>query len=451
MCVASRATERAKPNIVLILADDLGWGDLGCYGNESFKTPRIDRLASEGARLTDFYSVCPFCAPTRASLLTGRYPFRTGVTGNPAPDAGINDIGVPESELTLAESLRDAGYRTCAIGKWHLGHKPEFYPTRHGFHEYLGILYSNDMRPVQLIDGETVVENPVVQAKLTERYTERALDFIDRNRNEPFFLYVPHAMPHKPLAASEKFYKKSGSGLYGDVMAELDWSVGQVLDKLEEHKLSKNTLVIFTSDNGPWFGGSSGSLRGMKGNTWEGGIRVPFIARWPVQIPAGHVSHEPASVIDVFPTMVMAAGIRLPDDRTIDGRDIMPLLTSDAASPHEALFSMGGAKLATVRSARWKLHVTGPGKLRALPPDEEWIDARAPDGVTLLAPYEQYHPSNYPGLTTGDKPGPMMLFDLKADPGEQHNVASENVEVVQRLKAHYDRMQQELAAAMGAN
>ena len=206
---AAQATP-GRPNVIILFADDLGWGDLGCYGHPAFKTPNLDRLAREGARLTNFYSTCPYCAPSRAALLTGRYRFRSGVTGNPAPDAGINDIGIPASEITLGEAFQSAGYRTCAIGKWHLGHKPEFYPTRHGFDEYLGILYSNDMRPVQLLDGEKVVEYPVVQATLTKRYTERALSFLERNKGKPFFLYVPGVMPHKPLAASEAFYKKSG-------------------------------------------------------------------------------------------------------------------------------------------------------------------------------------------------------------------------------------------------
>ncbi|MBI4327241.1 MAG: sulfatase [Chloroflexi bacterium] len=442
---AAQATP-GRPNVIIIFADDLGWGDLGCYGHPAFKTPNLDRLAREGARLTDFYSTCPYCAPSRAALLTGRYQFRSGVTGNPAPDAGINDIGIPASEITLGEAFQSAGYRTCAIGKWHLGHKPEFYPTRHGFDEYLGILYSNDMRPVQLLDGEQVVEYPVVQATLTKRYTERALSFLERAKGRPFFMYVPGVMPHKPLAASEAFYKKSGAGLYGDAVAELDWSVGQILAKVKELELDDQTLVFFSSDNGPWYGGSTGGLRGMKGNTWEGGIRVPLLARWPGKIPAGHVSHEPAALIDLFVTSLTAAGIAVPKDRLMDGQDIFALLTSKAESPHQTLFSLQGPRLHTVRSSQWKLHVLPPGKPRIMQRGERWTDPRAPDGVTILAPYEQAHPSQYPGVLTGDETKALSLFDLEADPAEQHDVAKQHPETVKRLKDLYDEMQTQMPA-----
>jgi uncharacterized sulfatase len=437
-----QASSVPRPNVVLILADDLGYGDLGCYGHPTFKTPVLDRLAREGARLTDFYVPVPYCAPSRGTLLTGRYPFRHGVVQNPCPDAGVNDVGIAQSEVLLSEALKAAGYATCCVGKWHLGHKPEFYPRRHGFDEYLGILYSNDMRPVRLIDGEGVVEYPVVQCTLTQRYTHRALEFIEKNRARPFFLYLPHAMPHKPLAASEDFYKKSGAGLYADVIAELDWSVGEILAKLKALDLDTKTLVIFTSDNGPWFGGSTGGLRGMKGSTFEGGIRVPLLARWPGKIPAGHVAHAPAGTIDVLPTVLKLAGVEIPQDRLIDGRDIWPLLTSDAPSPHEALFAMQGARLATVRSGQWKLHVLAPGRTAPREKVDDWIDPRAPDGVTLLAPYEQYKPSAYPGIHTGDQPKPMMLFDLQSDPAEQHDVAAKHPEVVKRLKQLYDHAAQ---------
>ncbi len=442
--------EADRPNVIIILADDLGWGDLGCYGHPRFKTPNIDRMAKEGSRLTDFYSPCPYCAPSRAALLTGRYQFRSGMTQNPAPDAGINDIGIPASEITLGQAFRSAGYRTICIGKWHLGHKPEFYPTRHGFDEYLGILYSNDMRPVQLMDGESVVEYPVVQANLTKKYTNRAISFIEKNKGRPFFLYMPHAMPHKPLAASEAFYKKSGGGLYGDSVAELDWSVGQVIDKVMQLGLDEKTLFFFTSDNGPWYGGSTGGLRGMKGTTWEGGIREPLIARWPGHIPSGRVSREPAIMMDLFPTSLHAAGIALPKDRTIDGKDIMPVLTKNSTSPHDALFAMQAGRLCSVRSGRWKLHVVSPQGARANPRDDEWIDPRAPDGVTILAPYEQAKPSQYPGLLTGDVATPMSLFDLEADPGEQHDVAAANPEVVNRLERVYDDTNKQATAPRGS-
>ena len=240
-------------------------------------------------------------------------------------------------------------------------------PTERGFDEYYGIPYSNDMRPVQVLDGTQVVEYPVVQATLTQRYTARAVRFIERNKGRPFFLCFAHAMPHKPLAASELYYKKSGAGLYGDVMAELDASVGAVLDALQDAGVDDRTLVFFTSDNGPWFGGSSGGLRGMKGCTWEGGFRVPLIARWPGHIPAGHSSAQPAVMMDVFATVLKATGAALPDDRVLDGRDILPLLTGDALSPHEAVFGHRGSRLATVRDARWKLHVLPAAQMNLKP------------------------------------------------------------------------------------
>jgi uncharacterized sulfatase len=435
------ATEAAPahPNIIIILADDLGYGDLACYGHPSFKTPNLDRMAAEGARLTHFNCPAPFCAPTRASLMTGRYPFRCGLTANPAPDSEkqSNELGLPLSEKTLPELLRKSGYATGMVGKWHLGHsRKEFYPVHRGFDEYLGILYSNDMRPVQLIDGENVIEYPVVQVTLTRRYTERALSFIERSKSKPFFFYFAHAMPHKPLAPSEAYYKKSGAGLYGDVISELDASVGLVLNKVKELGLEENTLIIFASDNGPWYGGSAGGLRGMKGTSWEGGYRVPLIARWPGKIPAGHVCAQPAIMMDLFATALHVAGASAPQDRVIDGANILPLLTSDAKSPHEVIFGHQGNKVATVRDARWKLHVLAPNERKM--PQGRWIDPRGPDGVTLLAPYEQYQPSDYPGLVSGDKPEPMSLFDLTADPGEQHNVAGDHPDIVKLLKVRYD-------------
>ncbi len=439
------ATEKTRPNVIIIYADDLGYGDLGCYGHPKFKTPRLDQMATEGARLTQFYSCCPYCAPSRAGLMTGRYPFRSGMTRNPAPDAGINDIGIPDSEITLGEGFKNAGYRTICIGKWHLGHKPEYRPLNHGFDEYLGILYSNDMRPVELIEGSKAIEYPVIQANLTKRYTKRALKFIEQNRDRPFFLYLPHAMPHKPLAASEEYYKKSGAGLYGDVIAELDWSVGRILDKLRELDLEQNTMVLFSSDNGPWYGGSTGGLRGMKGRGWEGGIRVPLIARWPGRIPAGHQSDAPAIIMDLYVTALKAAGIALPDDRQIDGRDIMPLLTSGAKSPHRALFSMRGGRLITVRSGKWKLHIHGTGRERYR--GDDWVDPRAPDGVTIIAPYEQSRPHEYPGLKTGDASDRPALFDLETDPSEQHNVANEHPQVVAGLLEKYRALKNQQDAA----
>ena len=344
-----------RTNIVIILADDLGYGDLGCYGHPKFKTPNLDRLATEGVRLRQFHSPSPYCAPSRAALLTGRYPLRHGLTANPAPDGGAkaDALGLPLTEVLLPQLLKRAGYATGMIGKWHLGHREaELLPTRRGFDEYFGILYSNDMRPVRVLKDEKVVEYPVVQATLTDRYTDAAVDFIGRNRSRPFFLYLAHAMPHKPLACSEGFYKKSGAGLYADVMVELDASVGRVLAKLKELGLENDTLVIFTSDNGPWYGGSSGGLRGMKGTTWEGGYRVPCIVRWPGQLPAGKTSEVLSFLADLFPMALTAAGVAAPKDVVLDGRDLLPTLAGKAENGHEVLFTHSGAKIAGVRDAR---------------------------------------------------------------------------------------------------
>lgn len=442
---ARSAEKPDRPNVVLILADDLGYGDLGCYGHPKFKTPNLDRMAVEGARLTHFNTPMPFCAPTRASLLTGRYPFRCGMNGNPTPDAGpaADALALPPSEVTLADLFHKAGYATGMVGKWHLGHKrAEQMPTGRGFDEYLGILYSNDMRPVQLVEGTKPIEYPVVQSTLTRRYTARALEFIERNQSKRFFFYFAHAMPHKPLAPAERYYKQSEAGLYGDVLTGLDESVGEVLAKLKDLGLDDTTLVIFASDNGPWFGGSTGGLRGMKGSCYEGGYRVPCIARWPDKIPAGRVSPAPAVMMDLFTTVLTAAKIAPPDDRVIDGRDIMPLFVGEGESPHKAIFGQQGARLATLRDARWKLHVLAPRDNFAdlNKPNKPWIDPRGPDGVTILAPYEQYAPTAHPGLVTGEPSRPMQLFDLQNDPGEQNDIAAQHPDIVARLKALFDEM-----------
>jgi uncharacterized sulfatase len=443
---ARAAESDDRVNIVIIYADDLGYGDLACYGHPNVQTPNLDRMAREGARLTAFYSSCPYCAPSRASLMTGRYPFRAGMLRNPTPSADYvakgsaegDRVGLPTDELTLGEVLQQSGYRTACYGKWHLGHLPKYYPTRNGFHEYYGILYSNDMHPVELREGEEMVEFPVDQSTLARRYTERSLRFIEENRDRPFLLYLAHAMPHKPLAASAAFYQKTGTGLYGDVIAELDWSVGQVLEKLAQCNLEGNTLVFFTSDNGPWYGGSTGGLRGMKGQWWEGGIRIPLIARWPGRIPAGHVSHQPAIIMDLFVTSLAAAGLQPPDDRILDGRNILPLLTSDAASPHQALFTYHD-RVRSVRAGHWKLHAHGTP-----PPDPraaDWVDPRAPNGKTILGPSEQYTPASFPGVRGGDHALGPALFDLQVDPAEQRNVAGDHPDTVARLMTLLEEMQ----------
>lgn len=439
------AQSTRPPNIILIFADDLGYGDLACYGSKTNQTPHLDRMAQEGVRFTDFYVPMPFCAPSRASVLTGRYPFRHGVTNNPAPDSGINDVGLPANEVTIAEALKPRGYTSICIGKWHLGHTPQFLPRTQGFDEYYGILYSNDMRPVQIVHDERVAQYPVVQGNLTRDYTEKATAFMQTNRNKPFFLYLPHAMPHKPLAASEDFYNpNTPRGLYRDVIRELDWSVGQILSNVKQLGLEDNTLVLFASDNGPWFGGSTSGLRGMKGATWDGGIRVPLIARWPGRIAPGRTNKEVCASIDLFPTICGLAGAKLPENVTIDGRDIFPLMTSNGVrSPHEAIFAMSGPELRIIRSGKWKLHVRVPAPGFQRMDDAaagKWVDPRGPDGLTLIAQNEQARPNEYPGAFTGDAPKPMMLFDMEADPAEQHDVAAANPDVVKRLHALFMKM-----------
>ena len=430
------------PNIIVIMCDDLGYGDIGGFGASRpvTYTPRIDRMAAEGARLTNLLVPVPYCAPSRASFLTGRYPYRTGLAYNPTPDQDINDYGLDPAEITIAEVLKESGYATACIGKWHLGHKPGFLPTDQGFDYYLGILYSNDMRPVQLVENEQVVEYPVIQAHLTGRYTRASIDFIRASveSDTPFFLFLPHAMPHKPIAASEAFFTPdTPDNLYEDVIRELDWSVGTILDELEALEIDGDTLLIFTSDNGPWYGGDTGGLRGMKAKTWEGGIRVPFIARWPGHIPEGLVSAALASSMDLFPTFQYLTGLTQPGDRPIDGRNLWPLLTSEeASSQHDFLISMHRNRLMTVHSGPWKLHVHAPTAYRPPQKLESWKDRRGPDGMTLIAPYEQSNPGHYPGATNGDAPRDLMLFDTASDPAETTDVSERHPSVVTRLRGY---------------
>src|SRR4051794_13298532 len=369
---ATTAEEPGRPpNIVLIFADDLGYADVGCFGARGYSTPNIDRLAAEGIRFTDFYVAQAVCSASRTALLTGCYPNRLGILGALGPGA---QIGINAEERTIAEVLKTRGYATAIFGKWHLGHHPRFLPTRHGFDEYFGLPYSNDMWPfhptnrsfpdLPLIEGEEVIRTNPDQHNLTTWYTERAVKFIEANHDRPFFLYVPHSMPHVPLFVSDKYAGKAERGLFGDVVAEVDWSVGRVLSALEEQKIDDRTLVIFPSDNGPWLSygdhaGSAGPLRGGKGTSFEGGVREPFVARWPGKIPAGSVCHEPAMTIDLLPTFAHLAGAEPTADRIIDGKDIGPLLLGQpgAHSPHEALYFYWGRDLQAVRSGRWKLHL----------------------------------------------------------------------------------------------
>lgn len=361
--VFAAAPAAAPPNIIIIYADDLGWGDLGCYGHPSIRTPQLDRMATEGLRFTDFYSAAEVCTPSRAALLTGRYPVRNGMCSDSRRVLFPNSRGgLPAGEITIARALKTRGYATACVGKWHLGHRPEFLPTRHGFDSYFGIPYSNDMdrdaavgpkgreaflapkseywKP-PVLRNEAEIERGPDQTQLTRRYTEEAQKFIRERRGGPFFLYLAHNMPHVPLFASERFKGRSPRGLYGDVVEELDWSVGEILETLRREKLEQNTLVFFSSDNGPWLifnqhGGSAGLLREGKGSTWEGGMRVPGIAWWPGKIAPGGVHRGIASTMDLFTTSLRLAGADVPADRVIDGLDLRPVLLGTGAVERDA-------------------------------------------------------------------------------------------------------------------
>ncbi len=438
------AQERPLPNFVIVYADDLGYGDLGCFGATGWTTPHLDRLAKEGRRFTDFYVAQAVCSASRTALLTGCYPNRVGILGALGP---ASKIGISPREKTLAEVLKPRGYATAIYGKWHLGHHPQFLPTNHGFDDYFGLPYSNDMwpkhpeakkpyPPLPLIEGLKTVATDPDQTKLTTWYTERAVKFIDDNRDRPFFLYVAHSMPHVPLFVSEKYTGKSKQGLYGDVIQEIDWSVGQILDALRKHKLDERTLVIFASDNGPWLSygdhaGTTGGLREGKGTSFEGGVRVPCVMRFPGRIPSGSVCREPAMTIDLLPTIAGYAGAKLPELK-IDGKDISALLEGrpGAKSPHEAYFFWWDRELQAVRSGKWKLHF--PHAYRTL--------AGAPGG-------KGGKPAKYIQSKT-----PLALFDLENDRGETPDVAAKHPDVVKRLQKLADAARQDLgdSATKGA-
>jgi arylsulfatase A-like enzyme len=351
------------PNIVIIYADDLGYGDLGCYGSQAIKTPNLDRMAAEGLRLTSFYSIGPVCTPSRAGLMTGRYAARMGADQMHLSNVlfPTDKTGLPQNETTMASALRKRGYGTACIGKWHLGHLQPHRAIDHGFDYYFGIPYSNDMKPTPLVRNAETVEEPAHQETLTQRYTAEAIAFIEKSKGGPFLLYLAHTMPHIPLYASERFRGKSAGGLYGDVVQEVDWSVGEVLGTINRLKLERDTVVIFSSDNGPWFQGSPGPLRGRKGSTYEGGVRVPGIIWGPGRIPARAISDEPAATIDLFPTALALAGEANPGSASqlpLDGKNILLLLTGkDRKSPHDLILFFDGVYLQTARSRDWKLHV----------------------------------------------------------------------------------------------
>ncbi|MBL7224136.1 MAG: sulfatase [Candidatus Brocadiae bacterium] len=445
----ARAAEpkRRLPNIVIVFTDDQGYQDLGCFGSPDIDTPHLDRMAREGRRFTDFYVTQPVCSASRAGLLTGCYSNRVSILGALGPGA---KHGIHDDEMTLAELCKQKGYATAMCGKWHLGHRPQFLPTRHGFDQYFGLPYSNDMWPyhpgvrhlpmekrlkrwphLPLIENGKIV-NPKVtgkeQAQLTTWYAERAVKFIEKSKDRPFFLYVAHSMPHVPLFVSDKFKGKSKRGLYGDVISEIDWSVGQIRATLEKHGLAENTLFIFTSDNGPWlsYGEHSGRalpLREGKGTTWDGGVREPTVMWWPGKIPAGTVCSEPAMTIDILPTLAGLIGAKLPAHK-IDGLDIWPLISGQAGAtgPHEALFFYWGRHLQAMRSGKWKLHF--PHAYRTMagkPGGKGGIPERYSAGKTALA-----------------------LFDLEKDIGQKTNVADRHPDVVKRLQALADTMRADL-------
>ncbi|MBM3757937.1 MAG: sulfatase, partial [Acidobacteria bacterium] len=421
-----------RPNFVIIFADDLGWGDLGCFGSPNIRTPRIDAMAREGTRLTNFYAQ-PICGPSRSALMTGCYPMRLAEENN---KKHLHPV-LHSKELTLAEVLKPAGYATAMIGKWDLGghsntaYRPGLLPAHQGFDMHFGTPSSNDSvtETVLMRDGK-VVEKPAEQTTLTERYTDEAIRFIREKRHQPFFLYLCPNMPHTALAASAKFKGKSPRGLFGDVVEELDFNVGRILDALRQQGLDRNTYVLFTSDNGPWLikrqeGGSSGPFRSGKVSTWEGGVRVPCIFWAPGRIPAGRVIPEMAATLDVMPTFARLAGQTPPSDRVIDGLDIGPLLhgAASAQSPRDTYYYYLWTHLQAVRRGKWKLHVPRPGQPQWIMPLLRSPHIEARDAQDIAQP---------------------MLFDLDADPGERYDVAAANPEVVRDMLELVERVRTDL-------
>jgi arylsulfatase A-like enzyme len=406
------------PNIIVILADDLGYGDISSFGAKDIDTPHIDQLAQNGLKFTDFYAAAPVCTPSRAGLLTGRYSARMGMQHVFLYDA---PEGMPQSEITIAEQLKQAGYHTGMVGKWHLGHLDRYMPWNQGFDEFYGVPFSNDMANFFFFENEKMVHEPIDQRYLTRRYTEKALDYIERHADRPFFLYLAHSMPHVPLYVSPEFEGSSRLGLYGDVVQELDWSTGEVVALLRKLHLLDNTLIIFSSDNGPWLamgdhGGSAGQLRDGKGSTFEGGQRVPTIAHWPAQIAPGAVSEAPASQVDLMPTFSALVGVPLPDDRVIDGKDITGVLTGQGQRSDQRFYYMSSAstRVAAYRDGDWKVKLPRVGYPVFLEP------------ILHLDRYSH-------GL---------MLFNLSDDPTEQHNLADKFPQRVAQMKQSLFELEQ---------
>lgn len=445
--MAEAGQKKRLPNVIIFLTDDQGYADVGCFGATKFRTPNLDGLARRGMRFTNFYVTEAVCTASRASLLTGCYAVRVGLQGalNHTTNIGIND-----QEVLLPEILKKLGYATSLIGKWHLGHLSAFNPLRHGFDEYFGIPYPNDCSnkfhpvvrtfpPLPLLEGEKVVAEEPDQAQFTRMFTERAVKFIERNKDRPFFLYLAHVMPHVPVHASAKFKGKSQGGIYGDAIEELDWSMGEVLAALKKYGLEQDTLVIFTSDNGPFLSygnhaGSAGPLRGGKLTAFEGGVRMPCLMQWPGKIPAGKDCHEMASTIDLLPTITRLVGGQLPD-HALDGKDIWPLMTGapGAKTPHQAFFFYNGTELHAVRSGAWKLHFPHPYLVVDGEPGKDGKPANFANlKATSLKLFGMAGIASRHGYKI-EKCG-LELYNLKDDIGESRNVAQKHPDVVRQLQ-----------------
>ncbi|MDP6980399.1 MAG: sulfatase [Myxococcota bacterium] len=456
-----RRGERAppRPNVIVILADDLGYGDLGVQGSRAIETPQIDRIAAEGLRLTQFYASAPVCSPSRAGLLTGRYPLRSGIVAalQAADDTFLRSLmyragiafaklaavdlaggdnavrGLPPSEITIAEGLRVAGYRTMAIGKWHLGdftQLPEYHPSNHGFDRFVGFNMSNDDWPVAFWrDQQEIVEDiGLDQAHYTRLFTEEAVKFIEEASDAPFFLYLAHKDPHQPFFPSGPFVGRTAGGPYGDSVSEFDWSVGQVVEAVRRAGVANDTLVVMTSDNGPWYEGSPGGLRGRKGQSYEGGFRVPFVAWWPGQIQAGSVSDAPAMNIDLLPTLLGLAGLEGPVDREIDGEDQWPIWSgSKAATSERALYFFHDYDIEAMRLGKWKYIDRNSHYVWPVP-----LDKPDTPGGRMIAGRDYQPPGASESVPTlGTWP---LLYDLDVDPDEAYNVARSNLEVAKVMR-----------------
>lgn len=421
----SKTPKPERPNVIIIFCDDLGYGDLGVFGHPTINTPNLDRLANEGQKWTNFYAAASVCTPSRAGILTGRYPIRSGMCSDKRRVLFPNSAGgLPQSEITIARALKKVGYNTACIGKWHLGHHPQYIPTKHGFDYYFGIPYSNDMDAVRklkrkdhhhpnyknynvpLMRNEEIIERPVYQHTITKRYSEEAVKFIKENNDKPFFIYLAHNLPHIPLFVSEKFDGTSQRGLYGDVVEEIDFGVGQIIDTLKQEGLEENTLVVFTSDNGPWLvynehGGSAGLLREGKGMTWEGGMREPTIFYWKGKVKQGVVS-DIGSTLDLFSTICSIGGAEVPVDRTMDSEDLSPVLFEGKPSPRISFIYYRGTEIYAARKGAYKAH---------------FITQKA----YVKDKNKQYH-------------DPPILYNLNHDPGERNDISEKHPEVINDIQ-----------------